>query len=67
MTLCPTCGTTNVDGVPICPHHAHAHGDDYATAARVFCNLIHRKIEPPPNDVQIPDTADMGVAPGWSA
>ena len=47
MHLCAVCGATNSAGDMICPHHIRREVD-WAVANRVFCDLLHRRIEPPP-------------------
>ena len=45
MTLCVMCGL-QVEGAPLCPHHASNHPDDWAVTNRILCDFFHRGKEP---------------------
>jgi len=47
MHRCPSCGAPNPIGDGICSHHI-ATEVNWAVANRVFCDLLHRRIEPAP-------------------
>ena len=53
--LCPICGGDNrISGFTICQHHMPT---DLAwhVANRIFCDLLHRGVEPPP---MLPDAPE---------
>lgn len=53
MPLCAICVATNpAVGEAICRHHIRPEAD-WAIANRVFCDFLHRRIEPPPSKVEI--------------
>ena len=52
MPRCASCGTSNPVGEAICAHHLRPE-TDWAIANRVFCDLLHRRIEPPPVTLDI--------------
>lgn len=45
MRLCALCGTRNPVGGDICAHHVST-DENWAAANRVFCDFLHRRIEP---------------------
>jgi hypothetical protein len=46
MTRCVLCGGENEDDIALCRHHTV--GDlDWATVNRLFCDFLHRGVEPP--------------------
>ena len=46
MSRCVLCGGENEDDIALCRHHTV--GDlDWATVNRLFCDFLHRGIEPP--------------------
>lgn len=42
--LCPSCGLS-LNNAEICPHHHCVHGDDWASANKIWCDYFHRKKE----------------------
>jgi hypothetical protein len=46
MPRCACCGTSNPVGEAICAHHLRPEVD-WAAANRIFCDFVHRGIEPP--------------------
>lgn len=51
MSVCSLCGLSVMrsveDGAPgICDHHSAYFVDDWATANRIVCDLLHRGVEP---------------------
>jgi hypothetical protein len=50
MSLCAYCGQPTLHGVGICGHHGTGEGDDWATANRLICDLLHRGIVVPECD-----------------
>lgn len=45
MVLCPSCGVSNIDGVPICPHHTMV-DQEWSRSNRAWCDFFHRGIVP---------------------
>jgi hypothetical protein len=45
MGICALCGTTIPLGVGICPHHITT-DENWAVANRVFCDFLHRGVQP---------------------
>ncbi len=52
MSRCASCAATNPIAGEICAHHV-SREPDWAVANRVFCDLLHRRIEPAPVRVEI--------------
>jgi hypothetical protein len=52
MRLCALCGTPNPVEDTICSHHITTEAS-WAVANRVFCDLLHRRIEPAPVLVEV--------------
>ena len=52
MSRCASCGTSNPGIDFICSHHITAEAN-WAHANRVFCDLIHRGIEPEPVHLEL--------------
>lgn len=52
ITRCPSCGAANPASDGLCAHHI-ATEVSWATANRVFCDFLHRRIEPPPVALEI--------------
>lgn len=46
---CPSCSLVMPGSSPICAHHGMAFAEDWAVSNRIFCDLLHRAIEPPPS------------------
>ncbi len=47
MPRCASCGTQSPVEDGICLHHIATEAN-WAIANRIFCDLLHRRIEPPP-------------------
>lgn len=61
---CSSCGThIFATGQELCTHHHRPDVDDWARANRVYCDLIHRGIMPPPVNLHLTD-ADL-ITTGW--
>ena len=55
---CAAGGVANPNNSSLCAHHHSAYGDEWAVANRVFCDLLHRRIEPAP--VVLAESAIVG-------
>lgn len=44
---CSQCASVIDGSAPLCLHHAGAFANDWAADNRVFCDFIHRHVEPP--------------------
>ncbi len=53
MRRCVSCGAETVSGESLCGHHITPE-QSWAEVNRVFCDLLHRGIEPPPVELDIP-------------
>jgi hypothetical protein len=62
---CPSCGAANPPTSGVCAHHI-ATEVDWATANRVFCDLLHRRIPPPPIPIELDPFYEL-IAVGSSA
>jgi hypothetical protein len=60
---CPSCGSPNPTPDGICAHHL-ANEVNWSVANRVFCDLLHRQIEPPPVTVDIEGFYDVFATVG---
>ena len=52
VSLCALCGVPNPVGDGVCAHHLPI-DLTWAAANRVFCDFLHRRIEPPPAPLKI--------------
>jgi hypothetical protein len=62
---CPSCGAANPPTSGVCAHHI-ATEVDWATANRVFCDLLHRRIQPPPVPIELDPSYEL-IAVGSTA
>ena len=51
---CAACGVANPNSSSLCAHHHGVFSDEWAVGNRIFCNLVHRRIEPPPVVLAVP-------------
>ena len=51
ITLCVLCGVRLVGGATLCPHHVQVAGAGWAATNRIMCDLLHRGVAPPHEDV----------------
>ena len=47
MASCARCGLITPDDAEICVQHVVADEPDWATANRMMCDFVHRRIVPP--------------------
>jgi hypothetical protein len=47
MSLCASCGLELPGDGGLCPHHHCVYGEDWAEGNKIFCDWLHRRIEPP--------------------
>jgi hypothetical protein len=58
MSRCSSCGAPNPIPTGICEHHI-ANEENWAVANRVFCDWLHRRIEP----AYVPPPIDLSYEP----